>query len=96
MKSIHKCIVFSCDQCAYKATQKDNLLQHIKSILQIVMFSCNECDYKQHKNGNLLTHMTTHAGVKFSCNFKHIKSIHESVKLFVINVITRELGREGY
>ena len=37
MKSIYKGIVFPCDQCAYKATWKDNLLHTSDTQVIIIM-----------------------------------------------------------
>ena len=84
---------FSCELCEYKATQKGNLLRHIKSTHEGVKFPCEQCEYKAKYKGNLLKHIkSTHEGVKFPCEqcdykakwkkglLRHIKSIHEGVK----------------
>ena len=34
-----------CDYCAYKATTKSRLQQHVKSIHEGVKYSCEFCDY---------------------------------------------------
>ena len=45
------------------ATQKEDLLSHIKSIHEGVKFPCEQCDYKATQKGHLM---------------KHMKSVHKS------------------
>ena len=54
-------IIYRCDQCEYKATQKGNLKQHIESIHENITYPCDQCEYKSTWKGNLK---------------KHIESIH--------------------
>ena len=56
---------FHCGQCNYKATQKGDLLRHVKSIHEGVKYPCGQCDYKATQKKHLL---------------RHIKSIHEGVR----------------
>ena len=65
-KCVHEGVKFPCEQCDYKATEKGELLRHMKSIHEGVKFTCEQCDYKATGNGYLLT---------------HIKSIKESINL---------------
>ena len=46
----HEGVKYPCDQCDYKATQKQFLLEHEKSKHEGVMFSCDQCEYKQHRS----------------------------------------------
>ena len=53
MKSIHYGVKYSCEFCHYKATQKENLQQHMKSIPDRVNHSCEFCEYKATQKGSL-------------------------------------------
>ena len=41
---IHERVKFPCVQCHYKATSKENLLDHIKSSHERVNFPFDQCD----------------------------------------------------
>ena len=43
-KQRHTGVKYSCDQCDYKATRKDNLKRHAERHLGIA-YSCAKCDY---------------------------------------------------
>ena len=74
IKSIHKDVIFACDQCDkcnFSAAWKSELLTHIKLFHEGVKFPCNKCDYNSTRKGSLLTHMKSlYAGVNFSRNMK--------------------------
>ena len=84
IKSIHKDVIFACDQCNFSAAWKSELLT-LKLFHEGVKFPCNKCDYNSTRKGSLLTHMKSlYAGVNFSRNMKGTllkpnKSIHVSV-----------------
>ena len=50
-------VKFPCDHCDYKATQKVNLLRHLKSVHEGVKFPCDHCDYKATQKFHLLRHL---------------------------------------
>ena len=57
-------VKFPCDQCDYKATQKGDLLKHIKSLHEGVKIPCGQCDYKATEKGHLLRHVKSkHKGL---------------------------------
>ena len=45
-------VTFPCNQCEYKATQKQNLLAHIKSVHEGVKYPCQQCGYKATRKNN--------------------------------------------
>ena len=44
--SVHQKVKYDCNQCEYKATQKNNLKTHKISVHECKKYSCNQCDYK--------------------------------------------------
>ena len=51
-QSLHDGVMFSFDQCDYKATLKGSLAKHLKSIHKGLKFSCDQCDYKASVNNS--------------------------------------------
>ena len=57
---------YSCKECDYKSTRKENIMTHVKATHVGVKFLCEQCNYKATFKGNLLRHIkSTHVGVKF-------------------------------
>ena len=62
-----------CAQCAYKATQKIKLQQHVQSVHNGVKYNCVQCDYKAcgykaSQKENLQKHVqSVHNGLKYNC-----------------------------
>ena len=51
--SVHKGFHYACDQCDYKATNKNNLKMHVDCVHEAVCYSCNKCNYTS-KNTHLI------------------------------------------
>ena len=68
-RSKHEGIVYSCQQCSYKATQQSNLKRHQESVNEGVKYSCNKCEYQTPRQGSLKTRQqSVHEGVTYFCN----------------------------
>ena len=46
LEVVHEGKKYPCDQCTYKAAQKDNLLKHRQSIHEGVKYWCEQCNYE--------------------------------------------------
>ena len=57
MESIHEGVIYSCDLCNYKATQKGYNQQHVRSVHEGVKYNCEQCNYKTTQKCNLLQHV---------------------------------------
>ena len=44
-------------QCEYKATEKENLKEHVESKHQGVSLACDQCGYKAPQMSNLKRHV---------------------------------------
>ena len=55
---VHKLNFFqeTCDQCEYKANNKDMLDRHVESVHERFLYECNQCDKKFNSTDNLKTH----------------------------------------
>ena len=69
-------VKYSCKFCDYKATQKENLQQHMKSIPDRVNHSCEFCEYKATTKSHLQ---------------QHVKSFHDEFNIVVSSVTIRQL-----
>ena len=81
---------YNCNICKYSATQKGNLLRHIKSThFQGKLFFCQLCDYKAAEKSNLSIHLQNvhqkrekiictdcNKSIKKSSLYLHRKSFH--------------------
>ena len=67
--SLHKRVMYPCNQCSYKAVHKSILKTHKISVHEGVRYLCNQCDYKAKWKSNLKTHeRSVHESVKYLCN----------------------------
>ena len=58
------CDLFVCDQCGYRATAEEDLMEHKNSVHRCVHYSCNQCDYESAKSDDLTEHMhSQHDGI---------------------------------
>ena len=63
-KASSTCDQFVCDQCGYRATAEEDLMEHKNSVHRCVHYSCNQCDYESAKSDDLTEHMhSQHDGV---------------------------------
>ena len=58
IKSIHKGIKYSCNQCDFRATFESNLQRHIKTKHEELksQWQCDQCEYKTSDSSNLNRH----------------------------------------
>ena len=59
-----QCGQFVCDQCGYRATVEEDLIEHKNAMHRCVHYSCNQCDYESARSDDLTEHMhSQHEGV---------------------------------
>ena len=59
---------YKCNQCDYKATQKDTVTRHKQSKHEGGRYECDQCDYKATKKSNITAHKQyKHEGVRYEC-----------------------------
>jgi len=52
-----QCWQFVCDQCGYRGTVEEDLMEHRNSLHRFVHYSCNQCDYESARSDDLTKHM---------------------------------------
>jgi len=52
-----QCGQFVCDQCGYRATVEEDLIEHKSAMHRCVHYSCNQCDYESARSDDLTEHM---------------------------------------
>ena len=66
---------YPCYKCNYKASQSNNLQQHIRSIHEGVKYPCDQCDYQATHSSSLRQHIKSiHDGVRYPCDQCNYKS----------------------
>ena len=76
---------FHCNECDFKACNKEVILQHSKSVhSKIRDFKCNECEYKANRKETILIHQkAVHLKLKdIKCNGCPIETIKSNNKSF--------------
>ena len=86
-------VMFCCDQCDYKTTQKCNLRNHLESIHEGTEYACKQCNFRCNFLGNLKKHVQNkHEDHRYFCTQceyqaknqgtlkRHVQSVHEGVK----------------
>ena len=73
--SNHDDIRYSCDQCDYSATQKDQLKYHVESNHDETRYNCDQCDYSPTQKDQLK---------------HHVEATHEKLFTTVNNVLIKK------
>ena len=69
VRSKHRGVKYSCNQCEYQATQKGSIKIHKESKHEGLKYSCNQCNYQATQQGHLERHkLSKHEDVKYSCD----------------------------
>ena len=59
---------YSCSECSYTTSKKNDLIEHNLTHSGIKPFSCSECSFCTNHQNNLIRHRRTHSGIEpFSC-----------------------------
>ena len=54
---MHEGVRYPCHQCDFNATQRGDLMRHIKSQHEGLRFLCDQCDYMATTKGHLMSHI---------------------------------------
>ncbi|KAI8786016.1 zinc finger protein 675 [Biomphalaria glabrata] len=71
--------LYSCEECAFKASSKKELNSHQKKHLQGIIYHCHHCDYISNQKGTLTRHLRVHSEFKqFKCHICEFSTRHKS------------------
>jgi len=74
----HEVVHYSCDHCAYKATERCHLKRHVESIHEGVSYSCDYCEFKANGKECLKRHEDAkHKGVYYQIYKKRFQVLDE-------------------
>ena len=67
-----------CDQCDFKDTQKENILNHVENEHIVINNKCDFCEFKATTTEDLVTHVQiVHQVTNFSCNICNFKTVQK-------------------
>ena len=98
MQSVHKGVLFTCDQCSYKSALNSYLKKHIESVhsrksnQSFPNLKCDQCNFTSTDENKLSFHkLSVHKGVLFTCDQCSYKSsLNSYLKKHIESVHSRK------